>query len=169
MKTEKWLLRLFLIAITLVWMGVIYSFSEQNSGQSSGVSEKVCRFVVVSGSRLCGRELEEEKITEYTALLQFPVRKAAHMTEYAILACLLYAVFAAFSLSGRKGTLSALGSSFLYACTDELHQRFVSGRAGRFTDVLIDTAGALLGLLCLYFFIKWFKYMSSKRRKKRKR
>ena len=36
-----------------------------------------------------------------------------------------------------------------YACTDELHQLFVPGRAGMVTDVLIDSTGAALitGLL----------------------
>jgi len=37
--------------------------------------------------------------------------------------------------------------SFLYACSDEFHQTFVPGRAGQFKDVLIDTAGALIGLI----------------------
>ena len=37
--------------------------------------------------------------------------------------------------------------TFLYACTDEFHQLFVPGRAGRFTDVLIDTTGGIIMLL----------------------
>ena len=41
--------------------------------------------------------------------------------------------------------LVAIGICFLYACTDEYHQLFIEGRAGQFTDVLIDTAGASLG------------------------
>jgi len=37
--------------------------------------------------------------------------------------------------------------SFGYALTDEFHQMFVDGRGASFTDCLIDTGGALLGIL----------------------
>ena len=40
----------------------------------------------------------------------------------------------------------------LYACSDEFHQTFVPGRAGRVGDVLVDSAGVLLGL-ALFFLI----------------
>ena len=43
--------------------------------------------------------------------------------------------------------LIPIGVTFLYACTDEFHQLFVPGRAGRFTDVLIDTTGGIIMLL----------------------
>ena len=43
----------------------------------------------------------------------------------------------------------AVGICFLYACTDELHQLFSSGRSGQFDDVLLDSIGALLGILLL--------------------
>jgi VanZ family protein len=33
-----------------------------------------------------------------------------------------------------------------YAVTDEIHQGFVSGRSAQVRDVLIDTAGALVGV-----------------------
>jgi VanZ family protein len=33
-----------------------------------------------------------------------------------------------------------------YAVTDEFHQRFVAGRHGAPLDVLIDTAGVLIGV-----------------------
>ena len=35
---------------------------------------------------------------------------------------------------------------FLYAVSDEIHQHFVPGRAMQARDVLIDTAGVLLGI-----------------------
>ncbi|MBQ3466792.1 MAG: VanZ family protein, partial [Oscillospiraceae bacterium] len=42
--------------------------------------------------------------------------------------------------------LTGLLFCFLYACSDEFHQLFVPGRAGMFSDVLIDTVGVLFGL-----------------------
>lgn len=67
------------------------------------------------------------------------LRKLAHMTEYAILAALLYR-------ATRSAPLAfALASA--YAVTDELHQTFVGGRHGSPVDWAIDTAGAGIGVL----------------------
>ena len=46
--------------------------------------------------------------------------------------------------------------SFLYACTDELHQIFVPGRSAQFQDILIDTLGASFGATITYLTIKLF-------------
>ena len=46
--------------------------------------------------------------------------------------------------------------SFLYACTDEIHQIFVPGRSAQFRDVLIDTLGASFGATITYLTIKFF-------------
>ena len=44
-----------------------------------------------------------------------------------------------------------------YAATDEFHQLFVPGRAGRVTDVLIDSAGAFLALLAIHIILYYHK------------
>ena len=36
--------------------------------------------------------------------------------------------------------------SVVFAATDEYHQTFVAGRAGRFSDVIIDSSGAIFGI-----------------------
>jgi VanZ family protein len=61
----------------------------------------------------------------------------------------------------RKYCVSAVALAFLYAMTDEFHQLFVAGRAGRFIDVCIDTAGAVIGVLILAIIIK-FHYNNTK-------
>ena len=66
------------------------------------------------------------------------LRKAAHMTEYAILAVLLRRA------TGSTGWAFALAVG--YAATDEFHQTFVRGRHGTPVDVGIDAIGAFLGL-----------------------
>lgn len=67
------------------------------------------------------------------------LRKAAHLTEYAILGALL--------LRATRRPWLALGLAALYAASDEIHQSFVEGRHGAPLDVAIDTAGALAGIL----------------------
>ena len=69
-------------------------------------------------------------------------RKAAHVTEYAVLLALWWRALSS-KVSDRRALAVALGITILYAITDELHQTFVNGRAGRALDVGIDTAGAL--------------------------
>jgi VanZ family protein len=75
--------------------------------------------------------------------VQLVVRKLGHFTEYAILAALLYRAW-------RRNRTRALALSFfaaaIYAALDEFHQSFVGSRTGSPIDVLIDCAGALVGL-----------------------
>lgn len=71
-----------------------------------------------------------------------------HLIGYAILGFLLYRAFNqglfGWSLLAAR---NAFILGFIYAVTDELHQLFVPGRQAAITDVGIDTAGILLGLL----------------------
>ena len=91
------------------------------------------------------------------------------MTEYAILAILVYRS-AELSAHSRKQFLywGALAAVFLYACTDEFHQRFVPGRAGLFSDVLIDTLGGFLGLALYLLAGRLFAACLAKRSKKKR-
>jgi VanZ family protein len=67
------------------------------------------------------------------------LRKAAHITEYAVLGALLLRAL------GRE--LPALGLGIAYAVTDEIHQHFVSGRHSSPFDVAFDACGLAVGLL----------------------
>jgi VanZ family protein len=67
------------------------------------------------------------------------LRKVAHVTEFAVLGLLLVRAVA------REAPAFLVGIA--YAVTDEVHQAFVAGRAGKPVDVAIDAAGVLLGLL----------------------
>jgi VanZ family protein len=67
------------------------------------------------------------------------LRKAAHLSEFAVLGALLYRAL------GRE--LPALAAGVAYAAIDELHQSFVSGRHGSVVDVAIDAAGVAAGML----------------------
>jgi VanZ family protein len=67
------------------------------------------------------------------------LRKAAHVTEYAVLGALLYRAF--------EREAPALAAGIAYAATDELHQHFVRGRHGAPVDVAIDAVGIALGML----------------------
>ena len=82
-------------------------------------------------------------------------RKCAHLTEYAILALLLWRALhvsknklPAWSWPKVGGTLLLV---FLYAASDEFHQSFVPTRTPLVSDVFIDTTGGTIGLMVLWF------------------
>jgi VanZ family protein len=88
----------------------------------------------------------EPNVSQSTiASVQLFVRKCAHLTEYGILAALLYRAFR----PGRRlfgAAILALLVAGICAALDEFHQSFVAARTGTPWDVLIDCLGAILGL-----------------------
>lgn len=86
---------------------------------------------------------KEEQLIEK---LNKPLRKCMHASVYFVLSILIFNCLKTFKISGGKTVIIPIGIAFLYACTDEFHQLFVDGRTSQFTDVLIDTFGAILGV-----------------------
>lgn len=139
--------------IALAWMCVIFAFSAQTKEESSAVSEGFSYRVVNTTGKLLHLNIDEEKVREIAGSIEHLVRKGAHMTEYAILAILLYVWIGRWQISRLRMACMAAALAVLYACSDEFHQLFVAGRAGKVSDVLIDSAGAVLGL-ALFLFIR---------------
>ena len=80
--------------------------------------------------------------------IEFFVRKAAHLTEYGLLGFLLLrGFFSTTNLKRKVAAITALFISIVYACTDELHQMYTIHRTPLFADVVLDSVGALLGIL----------------------
>jgi VanZ family protein len=68
----------------------------------------------------------------------FILPKTVHLVEFAVLGFLLMWA------SRREDVSLVLGIA--YAASDEVHQRFVPGRHGSVSDVLIDTVGVAIGI-----------------------
>jgi VanZ family protein len=122
-----------------IWLGVIFL------GSSDLMSaEHTSRFIVPFL-----RWLKPDISPETLASIHFIVRKCAHLGEYAVLALLL---LRAAILTNLKRSLAILYVSVWVAClfvatTDEFHQTFVASRGASATDIMIDSGGAILGLL----------------------
>lgn len=147
-KLLSWLPALC-VAITIFW------FSAQPAAESAEMSDTVSRLILILGTKLGFFHGDPTQYADLIELMSFPVRKAAHMTEYLVFYCTVrFGLHFTYRTSNMKlRLLTALAIVFLYACTDEFHQLFVSGRAGRFTDVLIDCFGcAVVTLICLHFY-----------------
>lgn len=121
------------------WMGVIYTLSAQD-GRTSGSLSGGLSEILLSFIQYLGIPLKEDTF-------HFLLRKGAHFTAYLILGLLFAYWLQAKSL---KDYLLCLVFSFLYAASDEFHQRYVPGRSGEFRDILIDSFGALTGLSGFY-------------------
>ena len=74
------------------------------------------------------------------------LRKLGHVTGYALLTALWW--WALRGVTGRP-LLIAVCIAFAYACTDEFHQTFVSGRTGTPVDVAIDSIGMAIAALLI--------------------
>ena len=82
-------------------------------------------------------------------LLFVLIRKLAHFSEYFVLG--LLAFFALYNPSKRKITFFAPLYCLLVAVADEfIMQRITEGRSPQITDVLIDFAGVVFGLLIVF-------------------
>ena len=80
---------------------------------------------------------------EQDQTLDFVVRKIGHAGVFGVLALLTWFAIARWTRLQRPWAW-AIVLTALYAVSDELHQGFVAGRHPAFTDVAIDTAGAVL-------------------------
>ena len=115
--------------LMLCWMVVIFMFSAEPDTESSELSGSVSYRIVSVVNTITASHWDEKELLDKAELIDYPVRKCAHMSEYAILTLLGFLTFS--FLHGRR----------------RFHQLFVPGRAGRFTDVLIDTTGGIIMLL----------------------
>lgn len=81
----------------------------------------------------------------------FIVRKAAHFSAYTAMGILSFLTFVSYEkLRFKLRCAVSYAVCVLYAVSDEIHQHFVPGRSCEIRDMLIDSVGALLGLLvCL--------------------
>jgi VanZ family protein len=84
------------------------------------------------------------------ALAHFSVRKAAHFTEYALLALLAARAFRTSSRAAlaRRWWLASFLLVAAVALVDEYHQSFVPTRTGTVYDSLLDMAGGATALAC---------------------
>jgi VanZ family protein len=136
----------------IVWMALIFSASgdKKSSQTSSRLIAPIVKFFVP--------DISPKRLDQ----IVFTARKAAHVTEYAVLSWLLARAFlrpgTPWGRWERKAAALAWLIASLYAASDELHQAFVPNRQGRWGDVWLDSFGAAVGIAALYQFGRWRKY-----------
>lgn len=151
-KTAQRWTRYLTLLPALIWMTVIFYMSAKNGEASASMSGSIAETITGLLEKIRNDSIQEQ--AAFVEMLAFGVRKLAHMAEYGILFLCVY--FAVKHLSEKTGRiykyLISAAFAFFYACTDELHQMFVSGRCGTPVDVLIDMVGVLLTFLLFLAF-----------------
>ena len=144
----------------ILWMSVIFAYSAKTATQSTVQSNRVGKMlcsVFVSGYR----DMPSEAQLKMAESIDFFVRKSAHFLEYTILGVLtVWAMGQSKRLKGRLFWVSLLWC-ILYAVSDETHQFFVPGRACKASDMVLDSAGALFGIIMILLPV-WLKSIRKK-------
>ena len=123
----------------VIMMAVIFAFSHQSAEGSQNLSDSLLTNIF--------------NVTDITIIISLVFRKFAHISEYTLLSFLSAN---AFRNSGeRLWAISSVILTLFYACTDEVHQRFIPGRTGRTYDVFIDLSGAVIGILIYWLIIRY--------------
>lgn len=155
MNKKKLILIGIVAAIIIAWCTTIFNLSGMNSNNSNdastGIVERVISKVLYATNEagITDSHPDEEKLTKAAKLINAPLRKVVHATVYFVLALLLLTISRVI-FGSKKYLLSCTITillCFIFAMTDEYHQTFVDGRTGQMMDVMIDTAGACVGIL----------------------
>ena len=131
----------------LCMMYIIFQFSAATGVESSGTSGKICAKIVDVADETLDLGLSYEKKVLYAQKIEHPIRKLAHFSEYALLAATVALPLYVYGMRGIPLMLVAGAVCVGFACTDEYHQSFVSGRSPSKKDVMIDSTGAFCGIV----------------------
>ena len=152
LQTSSWLL-------VLSWMLLIFSLSAQPAEQSSQLSGGITVTVIETVEKV----MPNLSINRDT--LSHLIRKNAHFFAYLILGVLVTnALYYSTKMQVKKQIILSFIICVLYAISDEVHQLFVPGRSGEVKDVLIDSAGAGVGIF-IYFLLKTAAFKALTKRK----
>lgn len=169
MKLLLRLLKPLSFAPAILMMYLIFSFSAQTGEVSGELSYQVSYQIVETKNELLSTGLSYDDLSFQANSIQYYVRKAAHMTEYFLLAL---AVSFPLYVYGVRGIWLVLLAGIIcvgFAASDEYHQSFVANRGPSAKDVLIDSCGALLGILLVQSFCWTALHRPAARRKKVRR
>lgn len=134
-KAVPWLL-------VVLWMMIIFWFSHQPASESSKLSSGISQIVI---------DILQKIIPSLSVGIEgfhHIIRKNAHFFIYLVLGLLVDNGIRGSGVKGYHRVGLAVIICVLYAVSDEIHQMFIPGRAGQIKDILIDSAGALVGV-CL--------------------
>ncbi len=148
--------RVIYTILLIIWMLVIFLFSNQTASKSQSASDKVASDIVDVVEVVTKNDIKESKKESIIENTRFIVRKTAHFTLYFILGIIVYLLLTSYNV--KKPILYSILFCLLYACSDEIHQLFSSGRTAKVMDVCIDTFGSSVAIIIFSTITKLLKY-----------
>lgn len=148
MMSKVNIIRAIIILLLIGTFIIIFGFSNQDGEKSGSISEKVTKWIV-DINPITKNLPEEEKQIEVENMHTF-IRKLAHFSIYTVVGILLMSLCMTYRLKMKNKFIISLLSGFIYASTDEIHQLFIKGRSGQISDVLLDTAGVIMGIFIVF-------------------
>ena len=131
--------------LVVFWMGLIFYFSHQPATESSELSSGITEAIVDVINIIA----PDNDIALNQSGINFIIRKGAHFGVYLVLGLLVYNGLIYSNIASKRVVFIALLICVLYASSDEMHQLYIPGRSGQVSDVLLDSAGSLVGLLLM--------------------
>lgn len=144
--------RVLFLLLTVLLAGVIFYMSSEPATESGERSTTIAAEILP----LVHPAFETLPPEEQKAVLSSAdhiLRKTAHFCVYGVLGALLLLYNLCFAAKPPAHMLRALLAATVYAASDEIHQAFVPGRGSAVTDVLLDSAGALCGILAIWLLV----------------
>ncbi len=155
------IVKIILIVLIIGVFGLIFGFSSQNVTESRGISRQVTEFLT-KNIKSIQEKPEKEKEAIIKKINHF-IRKLAHFCIYTILGILLMGLLKTCKMKDlTRGVITFLIGA-LYATSDEIHQMFSPGRGPQVSDVILDSAGVLLGILIVMLITKIYKKIKNKK------
>lgn len=142
MKLVKYLL-------VIIWMILIFYFSNQPANNSSIQSKGVIIKSITAVTKIVNKNISEKELEKIIYIVEKPVRKLAHIFLYFVLAILVTWLLKSYNLEYNQMFLYSIMICILYSFSDEIHQLFISGRSGSIIDVFIDNLGSYLGVFII--------------------
>ncbi len=136
MKTLK-------IAIVILWMLLIFLFSNQPASDSSKLSDGLILKTVRIIEKITNKNYNDKEILNKFVK---PIRKLAHFTIYLVLGIFVILLLKEYNLTLSKQIIISILICILYAISDEIHQLFIDGRSCELLDVFIDLSGSFIGI-----------------------
>jgi len=130
-------MKIFWILMSILMMVVLFISSSIPGTESGEASMAIAEYIRDTFG------ISEETL----GVLNFIVRKTAHFLAYFVLSFCVINSLKYFITNKKAMVITAWGIASLYGVIDEIHQYFVPGRVCALSDMLINSAGALVGVL----------------------
>ena len=163
------MIRILLVtAVALIGIAAIFFFSDQSGTDSHNTSHKFAEKAAEGIVKMYpSGKINQNVVTTVAKVLDYPIRKLAHLFIYFMLGLLFYTGLR--FILGEKirpaYALIVIFMVFLVACADEINQYFSAGRDASFKDVIIDTVGGTFGLYFFHIIKDFISHMKSLFRK----